>query len=124
MAERQPRPLPDADAVGIQLADSVTRAETLAALEAVTGAHNRGLAMAAAPKLVELLAGPELDGPMFRRAGLLLARMVAEATDSPAEVYGAALGEGRGLAMWTSQENVVVSGSTIRAPSRAWAHHL
>ena len=43
----------------------------------------------------------------FDRAGLVLARLVAEASDDPSAVYGAACGEGRCAAYWRSKGSVL-----------------
>ena len=84
------------DSVAARLADPATRLVTLDALEAHAGPHDAALSLAAAPALVDLqcLEASEVDHELFQRVGLLLARVVEEASDSAA-VWGAAHGDGR-----------------------------
>ena len=84
------------DSVAARLADPATRLVTLDALEAHAGPHDAALSLAAAPALTDLqcLEASEVDHALFQRAGLLLARVVEEASDSAA-VWGAAHGDGR-----------------------------
>ena len=84
------------DSVAACLADPATRLATLSALEAHTGRHDAAVSLAAAPALVDLqcLEASEVDHALFQRVGLLLARVVEEASDSAA-VWGAAHGDGR-----------------------------
>ena len=84
------------DSVAARLADPATRLTALDALEANAGPHDAALALAAAPALTDLqcLEASEVDHELFQRVGLLLARVVEEASDSAA-VWGAAHGDGR-----------------------------
>ena len=87
-----------ADTVASLLRDGATRTATLEAFEQHEGAPiDRAVALAAAPALYDVLAmdATEVGREDFDRAGLVLARLVAEASDDPSAVYGAALGEGR-----------------------------
>jgi hypothetical protein len=101
------RPAPDA--VHALLATAASRPATLAALEDHPAPLDRALAVAAAPALVELLtvSADDVDAATFQRAGLLLARLLAEAPDDPSIIYGAAFGEGRLAALWNSEDSVV-----------------
>ena len=79
--------------VGSLLQSAGTREATFGALESVDGPHDRQLALSTAAALGSL--GDQLDEPAIRRAGLLLARVTAQA-EEPASMYGALLrGEGR-----------------------------
>ena len=74
------------------LADSATRTAALDALEAATPAGEEAQRVAQA--LVEHAMLVETDAANYRRAGLLLARLMSEAED-PNSVFGAAFGCGR-----------------------------
>ena len=78
------------------LADPATRSAALDALEAHGGPHGAALALAAAPALTDVMCLDTAEVPhaLFRRAGLLRGRLMAEAADPPA-MYGALLGDGR-----------------------------
>jgi hypothetical protein len=108
-----------ADTVGPLLRDRETRAATLDALDAHADAVpiERSVSLGAAPALGELLAldAAEVGPAEFDRIGLLLARLVAEASDDPASVYGAAWGEGRYMAFWRSEGNAVARA--LRKPA-------
>jgi hypothetical protein len=84
------------DSVAARIADPATRLATLDALEAHAGPHDAALALAVAPALVDLqcLEASEVDHALFQRVGMLLARLVEEATDWTA-AWGAARGAGR-----------------------------
>ncbi len=84
------------DSVGARLADPATRLVTLDALEAHAGPHDVALSLATAPSLTDLqcLDASEVDHALFQRVGLLLARLVDEASD-PTAIWGAANGDGR-----------------------------
>ena len=84
-----------ADTVGSLLRDRETRAAALDALDAHAVPIERSVSLGAAPVLGELLAldVAEVGPAEFARIGLLLGRLVAEASDDPASVFGAALGE-------------------------------
>ena len=101
------------DAVAARLRDEAERDAALSELEALRGQHERPLALAVAPALAELLASG-IEAPLFRRAGLLLGRLVHEAQDSPGAIYGAAFGEGRLRAVWASEQSVVAQGFSRR----------
>ena len=106
-----------ADTVGPLLRGRETRAAALDALGAHAVPIERDVSLGAAPVLGELLAldvaevGPAESG----RVGLLLARLVAEASDDPASVFGAAWGEGRMLAFYRSEGNAVAH--VLRKPA-------
>eukprot|EP01046_Picozoa_sp_COSAG06_P080573 COSAG06_NODE_27840_length_585_cov_1.156379_1_plen_124_part_10 len=93
-----------ADTVGPLLRDRETRAATLDALDAHAVPIERSVSLGAAPALGELLAldVAEVGPAEFDRIGLLLGRLMAEASDDPASVIGAAWGEGRFLAFFRS----------------------
>ena len=101
------RPAPDA--VHALLATAASRPATLAALEDHPAPLDRALAVAAAPALVELLtvSADDVDAATFQRAGLLLARLLAEAPDDPSIIFGAAFGEDRLAALWNSEDSVL-----------------
>jgi hypothetical protein len=102
-----------AGTVGSLLRDRETRAAALGALEAHAVPIERSVSLGAAPVLGELLALDVAEvGPAdFDRIGLLLARLVAEASDDPASVLGAAMGEGRFLAFFRSEGNASAQAS-------------
>jgi hypothetical protein len=106
-----------AGAVGPLLRDRETRDAALDALEAHAVPIERSVSLGAAPALGELLAldVAEVGPAEFDRIGLLLARLVAEASDDPASVFGAALGEGRLLAFYRSEGNAVAQA--LRKPA-------
>ena len=106
-----------ADTVGSLLRGRETRAAALDALDAHAVPIERSVSLGAAPALVELLAldAAEVGLAEFGRIGLLLARLVAEASDDPASVYGAAWGEGRLFAFWRSEGNAVAQA--LRKPT-------
>ena len=106
-----------ADTVGSLLRDRETRAAALGALEAHAVPIERSVSLGAAPVLGELLAldVAEVGPAESDRIGLLLARLVAEASDDPASVFGAAWGEGRMLAFYRSEGNAVAQA--LRKPA-------
>jgi hypothetical protein len=106
-----------AGTVGSLLRDRETRAAALDALEAHAVPIERSVSLGAAPVLGELLTLDVAEvGPAdFDRIGLLLGRLVAEASDDPASVYGAAWGEGRMLALWRSEGNALAQA--LRKPA-------
>ena len=106
-----------ADTVGPLLRGRETRAAALDALDAHAVPIERSVSLGAAPALGELLAldAAEVGPAEFDRIGLLLARLVAEAPDDPASVYGAAQGEDRLLAFWRSEGNAVARA--LRKPA-------
>ena len=106
-----------AGTTGPLLRDRETRAAALDALDAHAVPIERSVSLGAAPALGELLALDAAEvGPVeFGRIGLLLARLVAEAPDDPASVFGAAWGEGRLLAFWRSEGNAVARA--LRKPA-------
>ena len=106
-----------ADTVGALLRGSETRAAALDALDAHAVRIERSVSLGAAPALAELLAldVAEVAPAEFDRIGLLLARLLAEASDDPAPVFGAALGEGRYLAIYLSEGNAVAEA--LRKPA-------
>ena len=107
-----------ADTVGsLLLRDRETRHAALGALEAHAVPIERSVSLGAAPVLGELLAldVTEVGPAESDRVGLLLARLTAEASDDPASVFGAALGEGRLLAFYRSEGNAVAQA--LRKPA-------
>jgi hypothetical protein len=106
-----------AGTVGPLLRDRETRAATLDALDAHAGQIERSVSLGAAPVLGELLAlaVAEVAPAEFDRIGLLLARLLAEASDDPASVFGAAWGEGRLTAFFRSEGNAVAQA--LRKPA-------
>ena len=115
-----------ADTVASLLRGRDTRAATLAALDAHASPIDEAVALAAAPALVELLAldASELgDRSLFDCIGLLLGRLAAEASDDPAPVFGAALGEGRLVALlWSTEQSE--EGSVLARAARKPAAEL
>ena len=106
-----------ADTVGSLLRGRETRAAALDALDAHAVPIERSVSLGAAPALGELVAldAAEVGPAEFDRIGLLLARLVAEASDDPASVYGAAWGEGRFLACLCSEGNALAQA--LRKPA-------
>ena len=106
-----------ADTVGSLLRGRETRAAALDALGAHAVPIERDVSLGAAPVLGELLAldAAEVGPAEFSRIGLLLARLVAEASNDPASVYGAAMGEGRFLAYLRSEGSAVAQA--LRKPA-------
>ena len=119
-----------ADTVASLLRDGATRTATLEALEQHEGTPiGRAVALAATPALFEALAldANEVDRDAFDRIGLLLARLVAEASDDPSILYGAAIGEGRCAAWYRSKGSVLAealgkpASEVTRADARSFA---
>ena len=115
----------DAATVAGRLRDKSTRLATLGALEDHGGGPiPSDAALAAAPALCELLALDAAEAPreVYDRAGLLWARLIAEALPrgaaAQAAVYGAALGGGR-YVRWLNAE-----GSVFAAMARKPAAEL
>ena len=109
-----------ADTVASLLRDGATRTATLEAFERHEGAPiDRAVALAAAPALYDVLAmdATEVGRVDFDRAGLVLARLAAEASDDPSAVYGAAIGEGRCAAHYRSKGSVLAQAVGKRAAS-------
>ena len=106
-----------ADTVGPLLRDRETRAAALDALDAHAAPIARSVSLGAAPALGELLAldVAEVGPTEFDRIGLLLGRLVAEESEDPASVLGAALGEGRLKVLWRSEGNAVAQA--LRKPA-------
>jgi hypothetical protein len=106
-----------ADTVGPLLRDRETRAAALDALDAHAVPIERSVSLGAAPALVELLVldVAEVSPAEFDRISLLLARLMMEASDDPASVFGAAWGEGRWLAFYRSAGNALAQA--LRKPA-------
>jgi hypothetical protein len=134
MATPQPPPL-DAAAVAGRLRDKSTRLATLGALEAHAVPIPATTALAAAA-LYELLAldAAEVSREVYDRAGLLVARLCAEALPrgaaAQAAVLGAAVGGGR-LARFDNAEGSVFAvmarkpaAELTRADARSYACSL
>jgi hypothetical protein len=114
--------------IAAALAAPETRSAALDALEG-SASIGRDTALAAAPALVELMSASAdlVPGPVFRRVGLVLARLVADATlaDDTATIFGVAFGEGRLEALW--QADNVVARSLLKPAAeigREDAEHL
>ena len=99
------------------LRERETRCTTLEALEACSGTIDSAVALAAAPALVELLAASadDVKQEQFERVGLLLNRLLMEASDDPSAVFGAAYGEGRMAALLRSRDNI--AARALRKPA-------
>ena len=106
-----------AGTTGPLLRDRETRAAALDALDAHAVPIERSVSLGAAPALGELLAldVAEIGPAEFARIRLLLARLMAEASDDPASVFGAALGDGRFTACLRSEGNTVAQA--LRKPA-------
>ena len=89
-----------AAAVAIGLRSEASRATALDALEALAPPIPSAMALAAAPALVDAMA-TETERAAFDRCGLMLARVLDEAAPEPADVYGAAAGGERFVALLT-----------------------
>ena len=86
-----------------------TRDATLSALEEHATPIDRAVSLAAAPALVALMAldTSEVGQEQWDRVCLLLARLIAEASDDPSTVYRAAFGGGRWEAQLRSEGNTL-----------------
>ena len=86
------------------LRDGATRAAALDALDAAAS-----VPVDAGPALGDLLAldAAEVAQQQFDRVALLVARMVAEAADDRARVWGSVFGAGRFAAVWRSEGNAL-----------------
>ena len=106
-----------AGTVGSLLRDRETRDAALDALDAHAVPIERSVSLGAAPVLGELLAldVAEVSPADFDRIGLLLGRLIGEASDDPASVFGAAWGEGRFLALFRSEGNALAQA--LRKPA-------
>ena len=84
-----------ADTVARLLADPATRADTLGALEAHDGAHDRATALEAASALTAIMCedASGVEHAVYLRAGLLAARLAAEAVDKAAVLKAACGGD-------------------------------
>eukprot|EP01047_Picozoa_sp_COSAG01_P008657 COSAG01_NODE_343_length_18564_cov_10.381099_5_plen_258_part_00 len=114
------RARPVMSAVPMALAEALispsTRERTLCQLETHDGEHTAQTAMDAAPALAELMIEARWPGQQFRRAGLLLARLVSDVHDDPAAVYSAAFGSGRLEMLWRSDRHPVGAACRRRGP--------
>jgi hypothetical protein len=106
-----------AGTVGPLLRDRETRAAALDALDTHAVPIECSVSLGAAPALGELLAldVAEVGPAEFDRIGLLVVRLLAEASEDPASVFGAAMGEGRLLALYRSEGNAVAQ--VLRKPA-------
>eukprot|EP01043_Picozoa_sp_COSAG02_P028963 COSAG02_NODE_1784_length_10941_cov_179.259823_1_plen_94_part_10 len=84
------------ETVAERLRDRATRSVALAALERHATPIPTAVSLAAAPALLGLMAmdAAEVERDVYDRAGLLLARLHAEALPDVAAVHAAAFGEG------------------------------
>jgi hypothetical protein len=105
-----------ADTVVERLRDRDTRSATLAALENTAAPIPTAVSHAAAPALVGLMAmdGAEVERDAYDRAGLLLARLHAEALPDVVAVHGAAFGEGGYERLWNADS---VLNAALRQPA-------
>ena len=111
-----------ADTVAERLRDRDTRSATLAALENHAAPIPTAVSLAAAPALLTLLGlmamdAAEVERDAFDRAGLLLARLEAEALPDAVAVHGAAFGEGGYERRWNSDS--VLNAALRRQPAAA-----
>jgi hypothetical protein len=99
------------------LRDCDTRPAALDALEGHSVPIDPAVALAAAPVLAELLAKDAADVPreQFDRTGLLLARLLTEASDEPSHMFAAAFGCGRLEAL--SDADATVLSESLRKPA-------
>ena len=105
-----------AESVGDHLRDRATRSATLAALERHAAPIPTAVSLAAAPALVGLMAmdAAEVERDAYDRAGLLLARLHAEALPDVLAVVGAAFGDGGYERLWTADS---VLNTALRQPA-------
>eukprot|EP01048_Picozoa_sp_COSAG05_P021007 COSAG05_NODE_3736_length_1871_cov_2.442438_1_plen_389_part_00 len=105
-----------AETVAERLRDGATRSATLAALESHAAPIPTAVALAAAPALPGLMAmgAAEVARDAYDRAGLLLARLYAEALPDVVAVTGAAFGEGGFERLWNA-DNVL--NAALRQPA-------
>ena len=92
-----------AGTVAARLADPTARLAAVTALERHDGAHGHELALAAAPRLADILGlgAAEVNHALFQRVGLLLVRLALESTDRHA-VMIAAYASGRLAAVFAA----------------------
>ena len=104
------------DTVAERLRDRTTRFATLATLESHAAPIPTAVALAAAPALPGLMAmgAAEVARDAYDRAGLLLARLYAEALPDVVAVTGAAFGEGGFERLWNA-DNVL--NAALRQPA-------
>ena len=97
-------PALEAETVAELLRNHDTRDATLSALEVHVTPINLAVSLAAAPVLNEIKASDtsEISQEEWDRVCLLLARLVADAGDNAATVYGTAYGGGRYAAVYQS----------------------
>ena len=105
-----------ADTVAERLRDRDTRSATLAALESHAAPIPTAVSLAAAPALLGLMAmdAAEVERDAYDRAGLLLARLHAEALPECSAVHGAAFSEGGNERLWNSDS---VLNAALRQPA-------
>jgi hypothetical protein len=124
-----------ANVLGQQLLDRATRLPTLDVLESHTTPIPDALALAAAPALLDLLMmdASEVNRTTFDRVGLMLGRLVAEAPQNVARIYGAAFRD-QGLERLWNSDNVLntallskpaleLSEADAISYACAWAHY-
>eukprot|EP01046_Picozoa_sp_COSAG06_P050418 COSAG06_NODE_7981_length_2312_cov_5.610120_2_plen_413_part_00 len=105
-----------AETVAERLRDRAARSETLAALESHAAPIPTAVSLAAAPALLGLMAmdAVEVERDTYDRAGLLLARLEAEALPDVVAVHGAAFGEGGYERLWNADS---VLNTALRQPA-------
>jgi hypothetical protein len=104
-----------AETVAERLRDRAARSATLAALESHAAPIPTAVSLAAAPALLGLMAmdAAEVERDTYDRAGLLLARLEAEALPDVVAVHGAAFGEGGYERLWNADS---VLNTALRQP--------
>ena len=111
-----------ADTVAERLRDRGTRPVTLAALESHAAPIPTAVSLAAAPALLGLMTmdAAEVERSTYDRAGLLVARLEAEALPDVVAVHGAAFGEGGYERLWNANS---VLNAAQRCASRLRSSH-
>jgi hypothetical protein len=105
-----------AETVAERLRDRAARSAALTALERHAAPIPTAVSLAAAPALLGLMAmdAAEVERDVHDRAGLLLARLHAEALPDVSAVHGAAFSEGGRERLWNSDS---VLNAALRQPA-------
>ena len=106
-----------AETVAERLRDRAARSAALTALERHAAPIPTAVSLAAAPALLGLMAmdAAEVERDVHDRAGLLLARLHAEALPDVSAVHGAAFSEGGRERLWNSDDSVL--NAALRQPA-------
>eukprot|EP01046_Picozoa_sp_COSAG06_P006347 COSAG06_NODE_297_length_18026_cov_50.901545_8_plen_226_part_00 len=119
-----------AETVAERLRDRATRSATLTALESHAAPIPTAVSLAAAPALLGLMTmdAAEVERNTYDRAGLLVARLEAEALPDVVAVHGAAFGEGGYERLWNANSvlNAALrqpAAQLTRADARSYACH-